>query len=211
MRGNLNDIYIGVNQSGKTTVAEKMARSWRSAKPRSHAVVAHDPSYKKNVYPPIHRIEDITNFTIDPEDENWCIRVKQMRNILLWLDEFRLLNEKNTSPKGLKNVLQMKDHWNIDMVSIFHNPELVLNCFTYHQPRYFIFQTSAKEGSFQKKIPNYNLCITASEQVNNYIKEFGEPVYPKFPYIVVDTNKNRLQAFNMEKKIKKIYPHGNRL
>lgn len=130
-RGNLNDIFIGVNQSGKTTVAEKMVRAWRSAKPSYYSLVAHDPTL---------RIEDITNFSIDPEDEEWGLRVKRMRNIYLWLDEFRLLNEKNTAPKGLKNILQMKDHWNIDVVSIFHNPELVLNCFTFHKPRYFIFQ-----------------------------------------------------------------------
>lgn len=210
MRKNLNDIFIGVNQCGKTTVAEKMARAWRSAKPASHSIVANDPSYKKNSL--LHRIEDITNFSIDTEDEHWCLRVKQMRNILLWLDEFRMLmNEKNTAPKGLKSVLQMKDHWNIDIVSIFHNPELVLGCFTFHDPRYFIFKTSAKEGSFQRKIPSYSLCIEASKQVNNYIKEFGEPVYPRFPYIVVDTTYNRLQAFNMEKKIKKIYSHGRKL
>lgn len=192
-RGNLNDIFIGVNQSGKTTVAEKMARAWRSAKPSRYSLVANDPT---------HRIEDITNYSIDPEDEDWCIRVKQMRNILLWLDEFKLINEKNTAPKGLKNVLQMKDHWNIDITSIFHNPELVLNCFTYHKPRYFIFQTSVREGSFQKKIPSYSLCVAAAEQVNNYIKEFGEGFYP---YVVVDTTTRKLKAFNMEKKIKKIY------
>lgn len=202
MRKNLNDIYIGVNQCGKTTVLEKSARVWRSAKPAQYSIVANDPT---------HRIEDITNFSIDAEDEDWALRVKNMRNIYLWLDEFKLLNEKNTAPKGLKNILQMKDHWNIDISAVFHNPELVLSCFTFHQPRYFIFRTSAKEGSFQRKIPSYSACIAASEQVNNYIKEFGEPVYPKFPYIVVDTTKNNLQAFNMEKKLKKIYPHGRKL
>lgn len=209
-RENFNYVFIGVNKSGKTSIAEGIARWWRAAKPRStHKIVSFDPT---------SRIDDITDIQIDPEDDKWAMRLHYLRNCLVFLDETRLLNDKNVPIKGLKGFLQMHTNWNIDVVSIFHNPELVLNCFTYHQPRYFIFNTSAKEGSFQRKIPNYSLCVTAAEQVNDYVATFnivpqqvwsewvagGKRGVPKFPFIVVDTKEQKLFSYNMNKKLTNI-------
>lgn len=194
-RENFNDVFIGANKSGKTTVAEMIAREWRASKPDNHMVVAFDPT---------RRIQDITDISIEPEDDDWAMRCCKLRNCLIFLDEFRLLNEQNTPVKGLKGLLQMHTNYNIDIISVFHNPGLVLNAFTYHAQRYFIFHTHTQEGSFQKKIPNYLLCTTAAEQVNEYVRVFGRGDYPKFPFVVVNTTTQKLQAFNMEKKLRKI-------
>lgn len=194
-RENSNDIFIGANKSGKTTIAEMMAREWRKHRPNNHLIVAFDPT---------RRIEDITDISIDAEDTEWALRCSKLRNCLLFLDEVRLLNEQNTPVKGLKSLLQMHTNYNIDIISVFHNPGLVLNAFTYHAQRYFIFHTHTQEGSFQKKIPNYLLCTTAAEQVNEYVRVFGRGEYPKFPYIVVNTTNQKLQAYNMDKKLRNI-------
>mgnify|MGYP007099641144 CR=1 FL=1 len=75
---------------------------------------------------------------------------------------------------------------------------------------YFIFLTNAQEGSFKNKIPNYSLCIAASEEVNKHVSIYGRGLYPKFPYMVVDCEGQRLNAYNMEKKLSKVNPQQQR-
>lgn len=187
--------FIGANKSGKTTVAETITREWRKNRGQDYSIVSFDPT---------RRISDITDFYIDPEDDEWALKCHKLRNCLLFLDEFRLLNDKNVPAKGLKSLLQMHTNYNMDIIAIVHNPGLVLNCFTYHTSKYFIFNTYAQEGSFEKKIPNYHLCLAASEQVNEYVRIFGRGAYPRFPYIAVDINNQKLSAYNMEKKLSNV-------
>lgn len=193
--------FFGVNRTGKSSVAHYVAESWRKARPSDKfRVVSHDPQ---------KRFGDITNLYIDPEDETWAERCLELRNSLLILDDFKLLNLKNTPVKGLQSLLYYRAEHNIDIIYIMHNPALALNLLTYFTTHYYIFLTHSQEGSFQKKIPNYRLCQAASVQVNEYVRKYGKGMHKKdpeydgqgFPYMIVDCEKQDLKGVNMDKEI----------
>jgi len=194
LRNNFLYGFIGTNRTGKSSVAKFLANSWKAANP-GQLVIAHDPQ---------ENFIDIADVFIQPEDDDWAIKCCGFRNCLIILDDFRLINESARPVEGLSNLLYYRAKWNIDIITIFHNPSLIINAIAHFISHYFIFLTNAQEGSFKNKIPNYSLCIAASEEVNKYVSIFGRGAYPKFPYVVVDCEKQKLVAYNMEKKISKI-------
>src|SRR3989442_1480324 len=78
----------------------------------------------------------------------------------------------------------------------------------YYTNYYYIFQTNVQKGAFRDKIPNSELCNLASARVNKYVSIFGKGKHPKdpefdgqkFPYIIVDCEKQILKAVNMNKQ-----------
>lgn len=199
----LNFIYgfIGTNRTGKSSVAKNLGEAWKSANPDG-TVVAHDPQ---------QNFTDLADVFIEPEDEEWAEKCCSLRNALLILDDFRLINESNRPVKGLSKLLYYRAKYNIDIIVIFHNPSLVINALAHFISHYFIFMTNAQEGSFKNKIPNYSLCVAASETVNKHVSTYGRGTWPKFPFIVVDCEKQKLIAMNMEKKHGKFTPNNNNL
>jgi len=183
--------FIGTNRTGKSSVAKKLGEQWKKSNP-GQIVIGHDPQ---------DNFTDLCDIFIEPGDEEWAERCCNYRNCLLILDDFRLINEGNRAVKGLQKLLYYRAKWNIDIIVIFHNPSLVINSLAHFISHYFIFMTNAQEGSFKNKIPNYSLCIAASEIVNKHVSLFGRGVWPKFPYVVVDCEKQKLVAINMEKKL----------
>lgn len=192
----LNFLYgfIGTNRTGKSSVAKKLAESWKLSNPGG-LIIAHDPQ---------DNFVDLADIFIEPEDEDWAEKCCNFRNCLIILDDFRLINDSSRPVKGLSRLLYYRAKWNIDIITIFHNPSLVINALAHFISHYFIFMTNAQEGSFKNKIPNYSLCIAASEEVNKYVSIYGRGQYPNFPYVIVDCEKQKLMAINMEKKITKI-------
>lgn len=199
--GRLNFVYgfIGVNRCGKSAVAKKLALSWKVKNPKG-LVISHDPQ---------NNFEDITDVFIGPDDEDWADKCCDFRNCLIILDDLRLIHESDKLNKHLAKLLYFRAKWNIDIITVFHNPSLVLNGVAAFVTHYFIFLTSAQEGSFKKKIPNYSLCIAASEEVNKYVSIYGRGKYPDFPYVIVDSEKQKLMAINMDKRISKINKSTN--
>jgi hypothetical protein len=190
--------FIGTNRTGKSSVAKLQAQAWRTANPNGK-IIAHDPQ---------DNFTDIADIFIEPEDSEWAEKCHQFRNCLIILDDFRLINESARPVKGLSTLLYYRAKWNIDIITIFHNPTLVINTLAHFISHYFIFLTNAQEGSFKNKIPNYSLCIAASEEVNKHVSMFGRGVYPRFPYIVVDCEHQKLNAYNMDKKLSSVKPNN---
>lgn len=194
--GRLNFVYgfIGVNRCGKSATAKELAVAWKKSNP-GQEIISHDPQ---------DNFGDITDVFIYQDDDDWALMCCEFRNCLIILDDVRLIHESDRLNKGLARLLYFRAKWNIDIMCIFHNPSLVLNGVAAFITHYFIFLTNAQEGSFKKKIPNYSLCIAASEEVNKYVSTFGRGKYPKFPYVVVDGEKQKLMAINMDRTISKI-------
>jgi len=186
--------FIGTNRTGKSSVAKNLAITWKKSNPDG-LIIAHDPQ---------DNFSDIVDIFIQPGDDEWAVKCCQYRNCLLLLDDFRLINESNRPVKGLQDILYFRAKWNIDIIIIQHNPSLVINAVAHFISHYFIFMTNAQEGSFKSKIPNYSLCIAASELVNKHVSIFGRGAWPKFPYIIVDCEKQKLIAINMDKKLSNI-------
>jgi len=190
LRNNFLYGFIGTNRTGKSSVARQLIIAWKKANPNGK-VIAHDPQ---------DNFTDLVDIFILPEDEDWALKCCKFRNCLIVLDDFRLINESSRPVEGLSTLLYFRAKWNIDIITIFHNPSLVINAIAHFISHYFIFLTNAQEGSFKAKIPNYSLCIAASEEVNKYVSLFGRGTHPKFPYIVVDCERQKLLAYNMSQK-----------
>lgn len=189
---------MGANRSGKSTVVKNWAKAWRESRPSSHQIISFDPQ---------KRFQDISDKFISPEDAEWAQRVLQYKNILLILDDYRIINPLYTPIKGLSELMIARADRNIDIIYICHNPSLVIELLTYFTDRYYIFYTNSKEGSFQKKIPNYPLCIAAANKVNSHVQNISESdyekLYPNFPYCVVDVKRKSIAAINMVRDLRK--------
>lgn len=194
-----NFIYvpIGANRTGKSMTIRKQVIIWKRANP-GYLVIGFDPQ---------RRFRDLFDIFITPEMDDWALKMLNMRNCLLVIDDTRILTgESGHAPKGLKTLLYFRCDYNISMIFIFHNPADVLNCISDLATHYFIFYTNTREGKFKEKIPNYFLCVTAAEEVNKYVSVYGRGTYPEcnFPYVVVDGERQKLMAINMTRQMNKI-------
>ncbi len=181
--------FIGTNRTGKSATAANLARAWKNTH-EGQDIIAHDPQ---------ENFTDIATVFIQPEDDEWALKCLEYRNVLIILDDYRLINEGNRPVKGLMQLLYFRAKYNIDMIVICHNPSLLINALAHFISHYYIFMTNAQEGAFKNKIPNYSLCVLASDYVNKYVAAYGRGTYPYFPFIIVDCEKQKLMAFNMAK------------
>lgn len=184
--------YMGDNDTGKSATASGRGLVWRENRPSYYKVIAHDPQGR---YP-------YADYTIDINDDRWAERLVGWQNILLILDDFKLINENPTPMKGLNRVFIDRFKNNVDMIYTCHNPKQVLNALTYYSSDYFIFYGNYKEKDFQDKIPLYNMAIGAAIEINNYVTRFGRGSYPKFPYVRLNNEKRKLTGYNMNSEFK---------
>ena len=194
--------FIGHNRTGKTSIAKKYACEWKASRPEGF-VVAFDPQdvFKKTmVTVKDTEIPLVDNEIMLYEQGDWYEKILQYNNALLILDDYRMLHPKSNPEKGWLKLLALRNKKNIDIIYIVHTPSLILNILTGYTTHYFLFYTMAQNGSFEKKIPHYQMCMAASIYVNKYVKTFGKGRYPNFPYIVVDTLNETLTAQNIDTK-----------
>jgi hypothetical protein len=182
--------FIGTNRTGKSVIARKSAEIWRRSRPDG-MIVGFDPQ---------KRFVGLLDDEIDPEDPDWCLKLHSLRDSLVILDDYRLINEKPTAVVGLQKLMYHRADWGIDIIYICHNPSLILNLLTYFTSHYFLFYTESMDGSFQKKIMNYKLCISGQKLINKHVKTYGRGSYPNFPYVMVDCERRELNAFNFNNK-----------
>lgn len=134
------------------------------------------------------------------QSKTWGAEAVKLRNALLILDDYRLLLPKSQASQELAELLAFRAQWNIDIIYICHSPALVLNILTYYTTHYYIFYTLAQKNSFEKKIPHYELCETARNYINKYVRFHPEHKgnYPNFPHIVVDAMNEKLITQNID-------------
>lgn len=204
VRNNFIVGMVGVNKTGKSSTARfKIAEPWRGSRGDRFEIAGHDPQRMFDGLIPKKNL-------IDPEDKNWAVKCCKLRNCLLLLDEIRILcPTPQHPPKGLVTLFSQCFYWNIDIVWMTHNPSLVPEVCTFYTTMYYIFLTFAREGQFQKKIPNYSLCTAGSNLVNSYVRQYGRGLHKLdknyngqgFPYVIVNTEEQKLTAVNMNKPI----------
>ena len=186
--------FIGVNRSGKSVTARKIADSWRLTRdPNRFKIVSFDPQA---------RFRDITDYFIDIEDEDYCIKLSKTKRKLVILDDLRLKSESDTPPKGLRSLLINRAENNVDIMYICHNPADVFNSLCRLTTHWFIFPVSEQDGGFKKKIPCYAECKAAANKVNDYVRDIDTTkLYPNFPYVVVTERTKKIQAYNFDTNI----------
>lgn len=200
---NFIDGQIGVNKTGKSSTSRKIAEIWRGSHDDRFEIHGHDPQRMFDGLIPKKNL-------IASENKNWAVDCCKLRNCLLILDEIRILcpNQQHP-PRGLVTLFSQCFFWNISIIWTTHNPSLVPETCTFYTTMYHIFLTFSREGQFQKKIPNYSLCVAASNYVNNYVKKYGrgrhvlDKLYDGqgFPYAIVNTQKQTITAINMNKPL----------
>ena len=185
---------IGTNGTGKSVTARKIAEQWRKTRPNGD-IIAFDPT---------DSFKGIANKFIYPH-EDWCGKILESRNSLILMDEHRILHPQAIAKARFAEVMSMRRDYAIDIIYIVHNPKLVIEILTYYTTRYYLFYTQAREGAFKDKMPNYSICVGASDFINDYVRELirvtgkkGE--YPDFPYMVVNNETEEISAINIDPK-----------
>lgn len=198
--------YIGHNGVGKTSTALSLAKHWRSANKKSK-IIAFDP------HEIFSREKGLINNVIPASDEFWAERLVQKKNgryifedSLLILDDYRALLKGNQTPGDVMDLLMLRRRLGMDIIYITHNPKLVLERFAYFTTHYFIFYTESDFNDWSDRIPNYYECQKASHAVNKYVRKYGRGKYPDFPHIVVSTESNKSDTYNIDSdKIETLY------
>lgn len=200
---NFIDGLVGVNKTGKSSVMRNIGEIWRGSHSAEMEMHGHDPQHMFRGLIPEKNL-------IDAEDKLWALKCCELRNCFLGLDEINLLcPTPQHPPKGLNKLFSQAFFWNISIAYSTHNPALIPEICTYYTKYYHIFLTYSREGQFQKKIPNYTLCLFAANYVNKYVSKYGRGRHPlskdfdgqKFPYMIVDTERQICKAVNMNKPI----------
>lgn len=219
-RGNFCKGGVGVNKTGKSSVFREIVEGWRSTRiPNLHSdvkyqIVGYDPQNifgeQRNEKGIIVK-QNLIDLHIELDDPDWALRLCELRNTLVILDEIKDLLEQKSyrTPKGLGRFFTQYWFNNVDILWTVHNPLRAPDCATSYTTHYYMFLTFAQEGSFKKTMPNYSLVKVASNEVNQYVKKHGrgkhvlDPDYDGqgFPHIIVNCEKQTLQAINMEKEV----------
>lgn len=187
--------FVGHNRTGKSVTAAELAKAWKEGHPNG-TVMSFDPQ---------KRFTEVTDRIILPKDKDWAEQALEMREGLLILDEFRVLHPANIMSDGMLSLMSYRSEYAIDIFYIVHNPALILTQLASFTTKYFIFYTLALVGQFEKKIPNYHLCHGASQFINKYVQQYGRGDYPNFPYMLVDIEKETIEAINIDRnKVKKL-------
>lgn len=219
-RGNFCKGFVGVNKTGKSSIMREIVEGWRSTRIPNldsgvqYQVVAYDP---QNV---LGEQRDETGKLIRPNlvdihielgDPDWALRLCELRNTLVSLDELKDLLEQTNyrSPKGLGRFFTQFWYNNNDVMWSVHNPLRAPDAATSYTTHYYIFLLFAQEGSFKKTIPSFSLVKVASNEVNAFVKKHGRGAHllseeydgQGFPHAIINIEKQTIQAINMEKEI----------
>jgi hypothetical protein len=195
--------FIGTNRTGKSSIAKKIAHKWRRNNPSGH-IKAFDPqdNFSEIVDDVISNAglskNEFKEYMLDKMNE---LSLYSNEGSLLILDDYKLIHRSLQEEEWLSFLMNFRAKFNVDIIYITHNPKLVINYLTYFTTHYYIFFTNSKEGSFEEKIPNYQLTYNASKLINSYVRSTGRGEYPNFPHIVVDTESEILIPENIDESI----------
>lgn len=192
---------IGANGTGKTSITKELVSDWRISRP-NQKVIAFDQ----------HRqFDGLVDFFINPEDKDWAWHIwKKVKNSLIILDDYKALVPNYVPTNGMRQIFIDRRLNNNDVIYSCHSPGNVIDMLTDFTTHYYIFHTKNTEGKFKDKMPNAELCIAASRAVNKYTSLYGlgqhksDPHFSgqHFPYIIANTETQRLLAVNMHNKLK---------
>lgn len=199
-RENFLFAFLGDVKTGKSATIRKLIIAWKKSKPSYYKVIAFDPQ---------KRFQDLADYFLSSGDLSWALRLQKFQNCLIILDDYRLINKNPIPIRGLEDLISQRADLNLDIIYATHNPSLVINYLTYFTDRYYIFYTNSKDGQFEKKIPNYSLCVAAARKVNDHVQRFGRGEYPDFPHCIVITEEKKVKAIHMSRNVKEIKIKNN--
>lgn len=192
---------VGANGTGKTSITKEIIEGWRHSRPRQ-SVIGFDQH---------SQLGSLIDFYINPDDKDWAYHIwKKCKNSLIILDDYKALVPNYIPTNGMRQIFIDRRHFNNDVIYSCHSPGNIIDMLTDFTTHYYIFHTKNTEGKFKDKMPNAELCIAASRAVNKYTSMYGlgkhenAPDFSgqKFPYIIANTESQKLTAINMHNKLK---------
>lgn len=190
---------IGANRTGKTVTEEEIIHLWKQSRP-TQKVIGYDPQRK---------LQHLIDFNINPDDKNWGVAIWQKcRNSLIVLDDYKGLTPNYVPTPGMRQMFIDRAYHNNDYIYSCHSPNNIMEMLTDYTTKYYIFHTKNTEGKFKEKMANAEFCIGAARTVNKYVSLYGVGKHPndpefkgqKFPYMIVDTENQKIKAINMHNK-----------
>ena len=192
--------FIGYNGMGKTIEAKRIANLWKQANPKGR-LIAHDPR---------HEWRGIAHEFIDTGSPDWAEKMSKRRNILLILDEFKMLHSADNRTAGDIALMGNRRDWGIDILVLVHNPKQVLNYYAEFCHHYLIYYTASLSKSWKDKLPEYEYPAAASRLINAYITKYGPATYPgPFPRVDVNIRAKTINYINMsDERVQALIQHA---
>lgn len=193
-------MFIGYNNTGKSSMAEYYASSFYVNNPHS-VIGGYDPQFK---FQYLLTPEYILTAN-DGHAKGWWKRISRLRNYMLVFDDYRGFNTHDRPSRDMYELMEKRYQNGIDMIFICHNPKFVLAGLTAYISEYHIFYTMGQDSNFEDQIPNYEHCQRAAKLMRQYVRDypdvidnpdqFFDPVFFKhrFPHIIVDNIKGTLK------------------
>lgn len=204
---------IGANGTGKSTVTKEIANYWKASRPPMR--VQNGIIYNARVVFDIFgQMIDITDFGIR-RDTGWAKTIdSKVKSSLVILDDYKLLVEGYVPTDGMIDLFINRRHSDLDYIYSCHSPSSVIPQIIPYTTHFYIFYTKTIQGVFKERMPFSDLLITACSLVNKYVSIHGMGMHPsdpqfngpvnkgqKFPYCIVDTDKSKVTAVNMNKPL----------
>jgi len=212
-----NRMFIGYNRTGKSSMARKYGNLWVMHNP-GKTVAGHDPQRRfKGIINPKYQL-----FGYDDNKDWWNgyegqtkegrYPIKNLRNALFAADDYRGLNQYDTTQPSLLRLMEFRAEYAIDCLFVCHSPGLVLSRLSYYISHWHIFYTKGSQAAFDKKTENFEECTLAAEIMRAYAQEkpeivkqsgqfFDEKNYDHtFPHIIIDAVEGTLIPQHMDKQ-----------
>lgn len=220
-RQNFVRLYVGKNSIGKTPTAIYDVMAYQRAFPKKKIIVFDSQDKFKDAH---DRGDLRVDLLIPRNNKGWAgvgpdglqyhtepspgKKIYKWRNSLLILDDYRMLLRGNDMPSNFYDLfaLRPREHFNMDMIMICHEPRNILRGVAGYITHYHIFANEASAIQYDsERISCYVKCQQASLVINKYASMYGKGYYdvktqtPYFPHIVVEKERPEpLQCYNME-------------
>jgi hypothetical protein len=148
------------------------------------------------------RFRDIKTEDFDTINPDKYARFHKNSNLLVYSNTLFIMDDYHTeveerTPEWLQRLLNLRNEHGIDMIFITHSPTLIRKKLSFYATHLYLFYTMGTEKDFKDKLPDYEMTINARRIINQYVKKYGRGEYPKFPFVIVNYEDNKIQTINM--------------
>ena len=202
-RGGELIVIIGYNNTGKSVETRFLIenfnnkRKGKSNRPKNFG--------KLIVYDPHRRYEDFLvdgDIVLRPSRENWYEEVRECKDSLMVLDDYRGLIPNDRMDSGFLDILFDRAEHGLDIIIITHSPLQILNRLVTYIDKYILFYSLGDEKAFEGKTTNPEVLVMLRDMVNKEYKKYSpedySKLYPNFPYIYYDTVRDKAIKVNFK-------------
>ena len=183
--------FVGMNRTGKTTIALQIVKEYKKANPKNEIFV----------FDPQNKFSEYADYII--QDKNDIANLLDRKDALLILDDYQALYPQDSTDQVFSTLLTYRAEHGIDIFFITHHPALIKQKFSYYMSHLFIFpcNLSSDVVGIDKKVPNGVFIESLFRMMDEEINATGglaenEKLYPNFKHIVYDYGLMKYKTVN---------------